>query len=146
MILVLINFIRSFNKVLNFPAFWENEVLLNALIIYFLYFIYKSVISWRDVTTNTCGINHVSIHVVQAFIKILQKEMFRDLMLKATWIEILEPLPKLIKGLPRLLLDARNFLPYGCCPWSYEELGKEQSLQVIPTRCKVVQPVFCIAL
>jgi len=35
----VINFIRSFNKVLNFPAFWENEVLLNALFL-FISFIY----------------------------------------------------------------------------------------------------------
>jgi len=38
------------NKVLNFPAFWENEVLLNALSLLFNLFIYKLVISWRDVT------------------------------------------------------------------------------------------------
>jgi len=38
------------NKVLNFPAFWENEVLLNALSLLFYLFIYKLVISWRDVT------------------------------------------------------------------------------------------------
>jgi len=28
--------IRSINKALNFPAFWENEVLLNALF-FFIY-------------------------------------------------------------------------------------------------------------
>jgi len=31
------NFIRSINKALNFPAFWENEVLLNALFYYLFY-------------------------------------------------------------------------------------------------------------
>ena len=51
MILVFIDFIRLFNKVLNFPAFWENEVLLNARCFnLFLLFLYKFVISWRDVT------------------------------------------------------------------------------------------------
>jgi len=87
--------------------------------------------------------------------KIMQKQhnqtrVHAIMMVWAAWIEILEPLPVLIEGLPRLLLDARNFLPYGCCPWSREELGYEQSLQVIPARdgpgCKVVQPVFRITL
>jgi len=27
----ILDLIRSINKALNFPAFWENEVLLNAL-------------------------------------------------------------------------------------------------------------------
>jgi len=37
------NFICSFNKFFYFPTFWENEVLLNALLsIYFLYFIINS--------------------------------------------------------------------------------------------------------
>jgi len=45
-----LKFIRSINKALNFPAFWENEVLLNTLFYYFHLFIYKLVISWRDVT------------------------------------------------------------------------------------------------
>jgi len=49
----VVNFIRSFNKVLNFPAFWENEVLLNALFYLFHLFIYKSVISCWDVTQST---------------------------------------------------------------------------------------------
>jgi len=51
MVLVFIDFIRWFNKVfLNFPASWENEVLLNARFYLFHLFNYKSVISWRDVT------------------------------------------------------------------------------------------------
>ena len=45
-----LKFIRSINKALNFPAFWENEVLLNTLFYLFHLFIYKLVISWRDVT------------------------------------------------------------------------------------------------
>ena len=46
----VLKFIRSFNKEINFPAFWENEVLLIALFYLFHLIIYKSVISWRDVT------------------------------------------------------------------------------------------------
>jgi len=54
MILVFIDFIRLFNKVLNFPAFWENDVLLNARCFnLFLLFIYKFVISRQDVTICT---------------------------------------------------------------------------------------------
>jgi len=45
-----LKFIRSINKALNFPVFWENEVLLNMLFYLFHLFIYKLVISWRDVT------------------------------------------------------------------------------------------------
>jgi len=41
----VVHFIRPFNKVLNFPAFWENEALLNAQFYLFHLFIYKSVIS-----------------------------------------------------------------------------------------------------
>jgi len=40
MILEFLDFIRLFNKVLNFPVFWENEVLLNARCFYlFILFI-----------------------------------------------------------------------------------------------------------
>ena len=46
------------NKVLNFPAFWENEVLLNALSLLFYLFIYKLVISWRDVRTHVIEPNY----------------------------------------------------------------------------------------
>jgi len=42
--------------------------------------------------------------------------MLRDLMVRAALSKILEPLLVLIEGLPRLFLDARNFLPYGGCP------------------------------
>jgi len=46
MVLVFIDFIRWFNEDLNFPAFWESEVLLNAQgFKLFILFIYKSVIS-----------------------------------------------------------------------------------------------------
>jgi len=41
----VLKFICSFNKVLNFPAFWENEVLLIVLSYLFHLIIYKSVIS-----------------------------------------------------------------------------------------------------
>jgi len=40
-----LKFIRSIDKALNFLAFWENEVLLNALFYLFHLFIYKLVIS-----------------------------------------------------------------------------------------------------
>jgi len=56
----VVNFSRSFNKVLNFPALWENEVLLNALFYLFHLFIYKSVISWWDVTVNIGHIKKIS--------------------------------------------------------------------------------------
>jgi len=46
----------AINKALNFPTFWENEVLLNMLSYLFQLFIYKLVISWRDVTI---GDDHV---------------------------------------------------------------------------------------
>ena len=46
----VVYFIRPFNKVLNFPASWENEVLLNTRFYLFHLFNYISVISWRDVT------------------------------------------------------------------------------------------------
>jgi len=36
----VLNFIRSINKALNFPAFWEKEVLLNVLSYLFHLFIY----------------------------------------------------------------------------------------------------------
>jgi len=38
-------FLSAINKALNFPAFWENEVLLNMLSYLFQLFIYKLVIS-----------------------------------------------------------------------------------------------------
>ena len=51
-VMKVVYFIRPFNKVLNFLAFWKNEVLLNTLFYSFHLFIYKLVISWQDVTLS----------------------------------------------------------------------------------------------
>jgi len=68
----------------------------------------------------------------------------------ATRTQILESLPIFVKTLPRLLLEAKSLLSYGCGSGRKEEFGQEQSLQVIPTHdgpgCMVIQPIFCIAL
>jgi len=67
-----------------------------------------------------------------------------------TRTQILESLPIFVQTLPRLLLDSRNLLYYGCGPGCREKFGQEQSLQVIRARdglgCKVVQPIFCIVV
>jgi len=88
--------------------------------------------------------------MVKAFIKILKKQMLRYMVVWATRTQILVSLPIFVETLLRLLLDARDLLSYGCGPRCREEFGQEQSLQVIPARdgpgCKVVQPIFCIAL
>jgi len=57
----VVHFIRPFNKVLNFPASWENEVLLNARFYLFHSFNYKSVISWRDVTPGLWSVSSSSL-------------------------------------------------------------------------------------
>jgi len=88
--------------------------------------------------------------MVQGFIKILKKQIFRYLVVWTTRTQILKSFPIFIEILPKLLLDARDLLSYGCCYGRMEEFGQEQSLQVILARdgpgCKVIQLIFCIAL
>ena len=88
---------------------------------------------WGRITksTITCSINHTPIHMVQAFIKILKKQMLRYLVVWVTRTQTLEYLPLFVETLPRLLLDAMNLLSYGCCLGYREEFDQEQFLQVI---------------
>jgi len=68
---------------------------------------------------------------------------------EAIGTQIFEPLPVSVEALPKLLLDAKNLLSFGCGLGSREEFGQEKPFQVIPAHhgpeCKVVHPIFCIA-
>jgi len=69
--------------------------------------------------------------MVQAFVKILKKQMLKYLVVGAIGTQILEPLPVFVEALSKLLIDARNLFSYDCGLRSREEFGQKQSPQVI---------------